>query len=340
MAALPLCASWFPHAAIAVASRSARPTSRVMPHARPLRRRGPSLAIQACTRDHHSGRDPEPESDDDESDVEASIEIPFPHPEDAEDEGVRNRYEGFRASMGLREAPDMFPIERDEISNYMIRIASSRANDQDVNNKVMALLVCAEAQNALDLASRIMVRPYEYDKLRRQYDEFSQDTINQMVRRYTPIFLNVAKDAYSKRIKIVTVLSFLGALRGLGAVCHILVQDTVGMLIDSPLKNSINSNTVALSNKFDKRLDCLKEELMLSAEATGIKHTLVMDMLFNGMKRARSYVVKLIQLRREALDHVFRAFNLKIEERRTLSIKDGCFQPEDSACMDAHNTST
>ena len=76
-----------------------------------------------------------------------------------------------------------------------------------------------------------------------------------------------------KIIKIDTLLWFLDAPRGLGAVCRILVQDTIGILIDSRLKNSMNSNTVAHSNKFDKMLNCLNEELTVSAEATGIKHT-------------------------------------------------------------------
>ena len=75
-----------------------------------------------------------------------------------------------------------------------------------------------------------------------------------------------------KIIKIDTLLWFLDAPRGLGAVCHILVQDTIGILIDSRLKNSMNSNCCH-SNKFDKMLNCLNEELTVSAEDTGIKHT-------------------------------------------------------------------
>lgn len=94
-----------------------------------------------------------------------------------------------------------------------------------------------------------------------------------MVRTYAPIFLNVSKDAYSKRIEIGTVISFLDALRGLGAICHILVQDTVAMLKDAPLESNINRCMGTHSLKFERRLNNLKEEFMASAEATGIKHT-------------------------------------------------------------------
>ncbi|KXG40186.1 hypothetical protein SORBI_3001G504800, partial [Sorghum bicolor] len=217
-------------------------------------------------------REPEPMSDDDEPYEEPSIDIPFVNAEDAQDEEIRKEHGDFCASMGLREAPDMFSIERGKISDYMIRIASSRANDQDVNNKVMALIVCAEAQKALDLASRVMDL-MNMASLDLDTPEFSQDTINLMVRTYAPIFLNVAEDAYNKRIEIDIVVSFLDALRGLGAICHILVQDTVAMLKDAPMENSINRRTGTHSSKFEKRLNNLKEEFMASAEATGIKHT-------------------------------------------------------------------
>lgn len=88
-----------------------------------------------------------------------------------------------------------------------------------------------------------------------------------------PVFVNAAKDAYSKRIEIDNVLSFLDALRGLGVICHILVQDTVAMTKDAVLENSLNSYTATHSLKFEKRMNNLKEEFLASAEATGIKHT-------------------------------------------------------------------
>lgn len=87
------------------------------------------------------------------------------------------------------------------------------------------------------------------------------------------VFLNVAKDAYNKRIERETVLSFLDALRGLGAICHILVQDTVAMMKDADREDFINNYIATHSLKFEKRMNILKEELLASTEATGIKHT-------------------------------------------------------------------
>lgn len=87
---------------------------------------------------------------------------------------------------------------------------------------------------------------------------------------YASIIRDVADDAYQKGIKIDSIPSFIDALRGLGVVCRILVQDTVAMLKDGPLKNSISSAMETQSHEFDKKLDILLEELKVATEK---KHT-------------------------------------------------------------------
>jgi phage tail protein X len=59
-----------------------------------------------------------------------------------------------------------------------------------------------------------------------------------MVRAYTSIFCNIAEDAYHGRVKMETIISFLDALRGLAAVCHILVEGIVAKLQDSCRRKS------------------------------------------------------------------------------------------------------
>ncbi|KAK3161700.1 hypothetical protein QOZ80_1BG0080350 [Eleusine coracana subsp. coracana] len=93
--------------------------------------------------------------------------------------------------------------------------------------------------------------------------EFSQHTLNQMVRTYAPIFRNAAEDAYRKRIKRNTVLSFLDALRGLVTICRALVQDTVAMLEDChPSKNSITEEMARPSREYDRKEKNLKQEFI------------------------------------------------------------------------------
>ena len=89
-----------------------------------------------------------------------------------------------------------------------------------------------------------------------------------MVGMYTPTFCDVAKDAYhNKTIKMYKLLSFLDALRHLGAICHIVVQETVSMLNDGPMEDSINSDMRKHSHEFDKKLNNLRERFMTATES-------------------------------------------------------------------------
>ncbi|RCV26902.1 hypothetical protein SETIT_5G282800v2 [Setaria italica] len=325
MAKPPICASWFPPAAVAAAPwHSAWPISRVS-HVQPLGRRGSSPA-PICTQvrdrdafrfrtqkgaDHHPGPEPAERDDNDPEAVSPKFQyskrkkIPvycsniytyvlvcyFRQQEQRSPlstsslqtqvpiiQELRKNHVALAvaaaAAAGMREAPDIFRKEKDEISNYMIEIASSSAKAWNVENKVMVLIVRAEAQKALDLASKVMVCGDLTDiaSLDVGTTEFSQHTSNQMVRNYASTIRDVAEDAYKKGIKIDNIPSFIDALRGLGVVCSILVQDTAAMLKDGPLKSSISNDMETQSREFDKKLNNLKEEFMVATEN---KHVII-----------------------------------------------------------------
>lgn len=82
-----------------------------------------------------------------------------------------------------------------------------------------------------------------------------------MVRTYATILYNVADDAYHNKIGIETTLSFLGALRGLGAIYHILVQDTMAKLKDGHLKNKITHHMDTLSQEFCMKMNNLEDKV-------------------------------------------------------------------------------
>lgn len=81
-----------------------------------------------------------------------------------------------------------------------------------------------------------------------------------MVRTYATIFCNVAEAAYHQKFEMETTLSFLGALRGLGAIGHILVQDTMAKLKDGNFKNNIICYMDKHSEKFVKMMKNLEDE--------------------------------------------------------------------------------
>ncbi|KAJ1281992.1 hypothetical protein BS78_03G015800 [Paspalum vaginatum] len=195
----------------------------------PLGRRGPSsasLRMQARTRRHPFRANCDKRADN------------LPEPENHDPDDKVNK---------IRETPDMFVTEKELISSYMVKLSSS-PGVADVQEGVRASIVCRRAQSALDLASRVM----DIAIIRRGTVQFSQHTVDQYRWTYAAIFCNVAEDAYHMKFNMETALSFLAALRGLGAIFHILVQDTVAKLKDGRFKNSIVYHMGKHSQDFDK----------------------------------------------------------------------------------------
>ncbi|CAO2178591.1 unnamed protein product [Urochloa humidicola] len=262
---------------------------------RPLGRRGPSPApvkLQARTREsfrsHCEKRadgphEPDPELENHDPDKAATLQN---HPLVEEQ---LNKRRAIFAAMGVREPPDMFPKEKEQISDYR-RKSSCSAYSQNLDERVMAQIVCSSARQALDLASKVMDIAHDGPST----IEFSRHTIDLMVRTYATILYNVANDAYHKKIGIETTLSFLGGLRGLGAICHILVQDTVDKLKDRHLKNKITDHMDTLSQEFYKKMNNLEDEVARMKEQ---KLQQVIRILMHGYEHAYVYIFQLADAR-------------------------------------------
>lgn len=298
MASIPLGTSWSSPAAVAVAAatRIARPV-----HVHLLDRRGPSSArvkMQARARDgfrsHCDKRAdhlPEPESEPDNNDpnnAATSENVPLV-------EELLNHRKALKAEMCVRAPPDMFLKEKDRISSYERKLSSN--NSLNVEEKVLAQLVYESAQRALDLASRVM----DIASLGCGMIEISKHTVDQMVRTYATIFCNVAEAAYHQKIEMETTLSFLGALRGLGAIGHIMVQDTMAKLKDGHFKNTIICYMDKHSEKFVKMVKNLEDE---TAEKKS--QQAVTGLLFSCQIDAEVYILKLSKCHRVALNSLAR----------------------------------
>ncbi|KAF8677983.1 hypothetical protein HU200_046340 [Digitaria exilis] len=84
-----------------------------------------------------------------------------------------------------------------------------------------------------------------------------------MVRTYTSTFLNVAEDAYQKRVDMeAAIVSFLASLRGLVAICHTLVEGTVDELEDGPLKDSITCGMDGHAQEYSNQMNNLLDKFM------------------------------------------------------------------------------
>ncbi|KAL6615875.1 hypothetical protein ACP70R_038145 [Stipagrostis hirtigluma subsp. patula] len=303
MAALPLRVSCSAPMAVAAPSRAARSIHGAI-HVHPLRRRDPSSAaqvkMQARTRgaflSHCQKRAdslPQPEREDDDPDT-AEISESVRPCNLAEE--LLNYQKELRAALGVHMPPDMFLKEKERIYNYMRELLSSGGKQ-----RVVAEIVCTRAREALDIASEVMDIIADIASSSLGTTKISQYTADQMVRTYATTFCNVAEDAHQMKLEMEAILSFLGALRGLGATCHILVQDVVAKLKDGHLKNSITHRMDSRTQEFDKKMNDLEDQIEeIKAQKVQKMATRI---LFDGLGYASLYVFWLGECRKSALHH-------------------------------------
>uniref|UniRef100_A0A0E0LN43 Uncharacterized protein n=1 Tax=Oryza punctata TaxID=4537 RepID=A0A0E0LN43_ORYPU len=233
----------------------------------------------------------------------------------------------YRAALGLRTPPDMFRKEKYQISVITQKMYSSSSKILNADEKEVALTVCTNAQSALDLASEVV----DVAAFGLGTTEISQCTADQMVRTYTTIFCEAANESYHNRVKMETILSFLDALGGLGAITHILVQDTVDKLHNGLLKKKIGHDLDALSRKFDKEMKNLKDDFKRATRIDGYKvvdHTSVNETISHGVSYTESYVSELVKCRRAALPSISGLGKLNDDSMHTVT-----FHEKPAACL-------
>nr|XP_051207225.1 uncharacterized protein LOC127322856 isoform X3 [Lolium perenne] len=279
-----LCASWCWAAPVTVAAaspstRPARVTLLALPRApspAPLPRiqlgRHPRDAffVSRCQKGADRNPEPKPEPELEQPDV---VDNFFKKLDKARDDYIVEK--------GWHMPPEIFRKQKDEIIKYSWEIDILHADIDDISNRI-----CGHALSALDLASTVMDMP----SLGLGTNEISQQTVHQMVRSYATTFCKAAEDAYHKRVQIHTICSFFGALGCLGAIAHMLVEDTVANLEDGHLKSKIAYQLDTDYHQFSKKMNVLNEEIKLT-ERTEI----VGKILLGGLIHAKSYVKKLIE---------------------------------------------
>lgn len=70
-------------------------------------------------------------------------------------EELLNFQQALLVAMGVRVPPDMFLEEKERISEYRMKLSRS-ADGRNSDERVVAKIVCSRAQEALDLASKVM----------------------------------------------------------------------------------------------------------------------------------------------------------------------------------------
>lgn len=83
---------------------------------------------------------------------------------------------------------------------------------------------------------------------------------------YVKIFLDAVDASYSKSVRKGTVMSFLGALRGLASISHILLDTALEALAHTHPRAGLseyafNRDVEGMRNEFNKQMNDLEEEI-------------------------------------------------------------------------------
>jgi hypothetical protein len=94
--------------------------------------------------------------------------------------------------------------------------------------------------------------------------EISRDTVHRTLGAYVQIFVQTADDTFNNTVSKETITSFLGALRGLASVAHILLQAALEGLSHEHPKESLseyafNCDVKKMHHVYDRRMRELED---------------------------------------------------------------------------------
>jgi hypothetical protein len=166
----------------------------------------------------------------------------------------------------------------------------------------MSARVCVSAIEALHMASHIL------DSARLNLGEpgeISAETIHGTVRPYAAHFTAAAEDAYRRKVNRKTVVRFLGALRGLAAVSHIMLEGALEALCqrcpgEAVSEYAFNSDVENMYREFEQGMREVEDGVRNASAVATCR--LVVPVILAGTKLAGSFVGLMVERRKRALD--------------------------------------
>ncbi|XP_048563530.1 uncharacterized protein LOC125544041 [Triticum urartu] len=199
-------------------------------------------------------------------------------------------------------AGDHFHDEMERITQLYLDIISSDSDFLYAEATAMSARVCLSANKALIMASCVV------DSARLNLSapsEISAETIHGTVRTYAAVFSAAADDSYKKTVNRNTVASFLGALRGLAAVSHILLQGALESLCHGHPRVALseyafNSDVENMYREFVQGMRDVEDEIRSASAVKTCR--LVVLVILASTELTGSFVGLMLDRRRRALE--------------------------------------
>lgn len=110
-------------------------------------------------------------------------------------------------------------------------------------------------------------------------NEISTETVHMTLHVYVNIFVRATEDSYNGRVKSKIIMSFLGALKGVASVSHILLEAALESLShinprESLSEHALNTDVKTLHYEFNRKIGDLEDAFRKASTITACEvHT-------------------------------------------------------------------
>ncbi|KAG0546242.1 hypothetical protein BDA96_02G430400 [Sorghum bicolor] len=215
---------------------------------------------------------------------------------------------GFRQVVGRRAhclhspSPPRLSLRLTETRRPRLAI---RAHNPHYNSGENTRCFCGLADNAVTMASHVVdsasLNPTTPS-------EISRETVHRTLGVYVQIFVQTADDTFNNTVSKETITSFLGALRGVASVAHILLQAALEGLSQEHPKESLseyafNYDVKKMYHVYDRRMRELEDGIR---NAPTEIHTckILMPTICEGMEATESFVALMMARRKRTLEKI------------------------------------
>ncbi|CAN6269465.1 unnamed protein product [Urochloa humidicola] len=180
------------------------------------------------------------------------------------DAQVKMLHEIFKEHIEMQK--DMsFQEDTEKIEEYVKAMTSWNTSIFHIEATTYSLFLCLIVTQGVKLASRIMDRlSLRFDN----QDKISSCTTKQTLTMYVSIFVKLAKDTYDKKFNDESVFSLLGAFRGVAAVGHILLQDSLLNVNYVGYSDTLVLDADDTWREFGQKMDNLEETFRVVSNST------------------------------------------------------------------------
>ncbi|KAL6657155.1 hypothetical protein ACP70R_004935 [Stipagrostis hirtigluma subsp. patula] len=200
----------------------------------------------------------------------------------------------------------LFRTEEDKFHAYSKKIVCNNCILYKASGcRDLALGICTNVSVAIGLCATITAHAH----LRVDgSDEISVHTVEQIIRTYVLTFVKFIEDVWNRNVDNDSrIFSFLGALSGLAAISHILLEDALAAVNTSEYSSSNYSpeyDVEALNHELQRKMADLERKFMAASKTSKSKaYEILKPTLYDATTHVSRFVTDMTKVRKKAIAH-------------------------------------